>query len=189
MIPAREAARAINYHRSDALVVATSAALRDWHQVSQRRDLDIDLTDCMDRAPAVGLGLSLAQPSRRILVLDCDSTLRTDLASLATIGEAAPQNLVHFVLEDADHTSTDGVPIRGLDRIDFPGIARSAGYAHACRYDNLEEFLIGLEDIMRRPGPILVALKVVPDPEPPPFPARAMADGWAAVRNALRDRT
>ena len=185
MIPSREVARAINYHRSDALVVSTSAALRDWHQVSDRRDLDIDLTDCMDRAPAVGLGLSLAQPHRRILVLDCDATLRTDLASLATIGEAAPGNFVHFVLEDADHTSTDGVPIRGLDKVDFEGMARSAGYAHACRFDNLEELLIGMEEIMRRPGPILVAVKVIPDPEPAAFPDRNMADGWAEVRRAL----
>ncbi len=187
MIPSREVARAINYHRRESLVVSTSAALRDWHQVSDRRDLDIDLTDCMDRAPAVGLGLSIAQPNRRILVLDCDATLRTDLASLATIGEAAPTNLVHFVMEDADHTSTDGTPIRGLDRIDFEGMARSAGYAHACRYDNLEEFLIGMEEIMRRPGPILVAVRVMPGAEPPPFPERTMAQGWAEVRRALSD--
>ena len=186
MIPSREVARAINYHRQESLVVSTSAALRDWHQVSDRRDLDIDLTDCMDRAPAVGLGLSIAQPNRRILVLDCDATLRTDLASLSTIGEAAPANLVHFVLEDADHTSTDGTPIRGLDRIDFEGMARSAGYAHACRYDNLEELLIGLEDIMRRPGPVLVAVRVMPDAEPPPFPERTMAQGWAEVRQTLQ---
>lgn len=127
MIPSKEVARAINYHRQDALVVSTSAALREWHGVSERRELDVDLTDCMDRAPAVGLGLSLAQPNRRVLVLDCDATLRTDLASLATIGEAAPTNLVHFVLEDADHTSTDGMPITGVDRVDYQGMASSAG--------------------------------------------------------------
>ena len=185
MIPSREVARAISYHRRDALVVSTSAALRDWHQVSARRDLDIDLTDCMDRAPAVGLGLSIAQPNRRILVLDCDATLRTDLGGLATIGEAAPPNLVHFVLEDAVHTSTDGVPIRGQERIDFEGMARNAGYAHTCRYDNLEELLIGIEDVMRRPGPVLVLVKVLPDAEPSPFPERPMAAGWSAVRRAL----
>ena len=187
MIPSREAARAINYHRRDSLVVSTSAALRDWHNVSERRDLDIDLTDCMDRAPAVGLGLSLAQPNRRILVLDCDATLRTDLGSLATIGEAAPGNLVHFVLEDADHTSTDGVPIRGFDQVDFEGMARSAGYAHTFRFDNLEEFLIGLEDVMARPGPILVAVKVLPETELPAFPERSMVDGWAEVRRTLSE--
>lgn len=187
MIPSREVARAINYHRHDALVVSTSAALREWHHVSERRDLDVDLSDCMDRAPAVGLGLSLAQPDRQILVLDCDATLRTDLAGLATIGEVAPENLVHFVFEDADHRSTDGVPIVGLDRIDFEGMARSAGYAHACRYDKLEELLIGLEEIMRRPGPVLVAVKVIPEADPSPFPERSMANGWAEVRSSLAE--
>ncbi len=185
MIQSREVARAINYHREDALVVSTSAALREWHHVSERRDLDIDLTDCMDRAPAVGLGLSMAQPGRRVLVLDCDATLRTDLAGLATIGEVGPKNLVHFVFEDATHSSTDGVPIAGLDRIDFEGMARSAGYAHACRFDDLEEFLIGMEEIMRRPGPVLVAVRVAPDGEQSPFPERLMADGWAEVRRTL----
>ena len=185
----RDSDRAINYHRQDSLVVLTSAALRDWHNVSDRRELDIDLTDCMDRAPAVGLGLSLAQPDRRVLGLDCDATLRTDLASLATIGEATPSNFVHFVLEDADHTSTDGMPIRGLDQVDFEGMARSAGYAHTCRFDNLEEFPIGLEDIMARSGPTLVAVKVLPEPEPPAFPERTMADGWAEVRRALSEET
>ncbi len=189
MIPSHEVARAINYHRNDAVVVSTSSALRDWHRVSDRRELDVDLSDCMDRAPAVGLGLSLAQPGRRILVLDCDATLRTDLSSLATIGEAAPANLVHFVLEDADHTSTDGVPIPGLDNIDFEGMARSAGYASAHRFDDLEELLIGLERIMRETGPTLVTVKVLPNPEQPDFPTRPMAEGWAQVRSALTSDT
>ena len=61
MIPSMEATRAVNYHRKDALVVATSSALREWSVVSQRRDLDVDLKDCMDRAPAVGLGLALCK--------------------------------------------------------------------------------------------------------------------------------
>ena len=119
MIPSLEATKAINFHRQDALVVSTSSALRDWNQVSQRRELDVDLTDCMDRAPGVGLGLSLAQPGRKVLVLDCDTTLRTDLGSLATIGESKPENLVHFVFEDVAYSSTNGMPIRGLDNVNF----------------------------------------------------------------------
>lgn len=87
MIPSIEAARAINFHRKEAIVVSTSSALRDWNAVSDRRELDVDLTDCMDRAPGVGLGLSLAQPDKQVLVLDCDATIRTDLAAFATIGK------------------------------------------------------------------------------------------------------
>ena len=86
MIPSMEATKAVNYHRKDSLVVSTSSALREWSAISQRRDLDVDLTDCMDRAPAIGLGLALAQPGIKVLVLDCDATLRTDLSCMATTG-------------------------------------------------------------------------------------------------------
>jgi hypothetical protein len=40
---------------------------------------------------------------------------------------------------------------------------------------------------MQRHGPVLVAVKVIPDPEQPPLPDRAMAEGWAQVRRALAD--
>ena len=185
MIPSMEAARAVNYHRKDALVVATSAALRDWNAVSQRRDLDLDLSDCMDRAPAVGLGLALAQPGTKVMVLDCDATLRTDLGSLATIGESKPENLVHFVFEDASHRSTGGLPVKGVDAVDFVGMARGAGYVKTYQFDKLEEFFIGLEDVMAQPGPVFVLVKVFRDAELPSMPERSMAEGWAAMRQTL----
>ena len=185
MIPSMEATKAVNYHRRDSLVVATSAALREWSTVSQRRDLDIDLMDCMDRAPAVGLGLSLAQPQRKVLVLDCDATLRTDLGSLATIGESKPQNLVHFVFDDATYLSTDGLPIHGLDNVNFLAMAQGCGYAKTYQFDDLEEFFIGLETVMEQPGPVFVLVKVVRDAELPAFPQRTMAEGWATVRQTL----
>ncbi len=189
MIPSMEATKAINYHRNDALVVATSAALREWNVVSQQRNLDIDLSDCMDRAPAVGLGLALAQPDSKVLVLDCDATLRTDLGGLATIGESKPENLVHFVFDDATHVSTDGIPIKGLDNINWLSMAEGAGYAKLYQFDALEEFLIGLEEVMVQEGPVFVLVKVFREPEQLPFPERSMAESWGSVRETLLART
>ena len=185
MIPSMDATKAVSYHRKDSLVVSTSSALREWGVVSQRRDLDVDLTDCMDRAPAVGLGLALAQPDRKVLVLDCDATLRTDLGSLATIGESRPENLVHFVFDDATHVSTDGIPVEGLDNVNFASMAQGAGYSRTFRFDNPEEFFIGLEEVLKEPGPVFVVVKVIRDEEPAPFPERRMAEGWAEVRETL----
>jgi thiamine pyrophosphate-dependent acetolactate synthase large subunit-like protein len=180
-----EATKAVNFHRKDALVVSTSFALREWSQVSERRDLDVDLSDCMDRAPAIGLGLALAQPNEKILVLDCDSTLRTNLGGLATIGESSPENLVHFVFDDVTSASTSGLPIKGMDNLDLVQIAASSGYAKTYEFDKLEEFLIGLEDIMRQTGPVFVRVKVFRDGYQLPFPERTMAEGWAEVRENL----
>ncbi|MCH2675917.1 MAG: thiamine pyrophosphate-dependent enzyme [Dehalococcoidia bacterium] len=180
-----EATKAVNFHRNNALVVSTSSALRDWSQVSERRDLDVDISDCMDRAPAVGLGLALAQPESKVLVLDCDSTLRTNLGGLATIGESNPQNLVHFVFDDASSTSTSGIPIKEMDSLDLAQIANSSGYAKVYEFDKLEELLIGLEEIMRQTGPVFVRVKVFRTGEPNPYPDRSMAQSWAVVREHL----
>ena len=192
-IPYAEAARAVNYHRGGALVVSTSSALREWSRVSERRELDLDLMDCMDRAPAVGLGLALAQPSGKVLVLDCDATLRTNLGGLATIGESRPANLVHFVFDDASRTSTDGLPIKELDHLDLVRMAESSGYARAYHFDRLEELLIGLEEVLRptqdeQEGPIFVLVSVFQEGDAPAFPDRKMAEGWAQVREHLAGR-
>ena len=185
VIPSMEATKAVNFHRKDALVVSTSFALREWSQVSERRDLDVDLSDCMDRAPAVGLGLALAQPEGKVLVLDCDSTLRTNLGGLATIGESRPENLVHFVFDDVSSSSTSGLPIKEMDNLDLVQIAASSGYAKTYEFDKLEEFLIGLEEVMRQTGPVFVRVKVFRDGIQLPFPERSMAEGWAEVRENL----
>ena len=185
MIPSMEATKAVNFHRKDALVVSTSFALREWSQVSERRDLDVDLSDCMDRAPAVGLGLALAQPEGKVLILDCDSTLRTNLGGLATIGESNPENLVHFVFDDVSSSSTSGVRIKEMDNLDLAQIALSSGYAKTYEFDKLEEFLIGLEEVMRQTGPVFVRVKVFRDGIQLPFPERSMAEGWAEVRDLL----
>ena len=185
MIPAMEATKAVNFHRNGALVVSTSSALRDWSQVSERRDLDVDLSDCMDRAPAVGLGLALAQPDGKVLVLDCDATLRTNLGGLATIGESNPKNLVHFVFDDVSSTSTSGIPIKEVDNLDLTQIANSSGYAKTYEFDKLEELLIGLEEVMRETGPVFVRVKVFRTGDPSPYPERSMAQGWAQVRQSL----
>ncbi len=185
MISSIEATKAVNFHRNDALVVSTSSALRDWSQVSERRDLDVDLSDCMDRAPAVGLGLALAQPEGKVLVLDCDATLRTNLGGLATIGESNPENLVHFVFDDVTSSSTSGLPIKEMENLDLSQMALSSGYAKSYEFDKLEELLIGLEDVMRQKGPIFVRVKVFREGEPNPYPERTMAQGWAVVRETL----
>ncbi len=185
MIPSLEAIKAINSRRKNAVVVSTTVSLREWGSVSNRRELDIDLSDCMDKAPSVGLGIALSRPDRKVLVLDCDSTLRTNLSSLVTVGAVAPRNLVHVLFEDGTHVSTDGVPIPGLDKINFKALAEDGGYLKTYQFDNLEDLVIGLEDALEGDGPTFVSLKVVHDGDMPDYPARSMEESLKSVREAL----
>ena len=124
----------------------------------------------MDRAPGVGLGLSLAQPDKQVLVLDCDATLRTDLAAFATIGESKTSNLVHFVFEDLSNVSTEGLPVEGQNNIDLQAMALGAGYAGTYRLSDVEELFLGLESVLSQDGPILGMWVVGSYPYQLPFP-------------------
>ncbi len=186
MIPAREALQAISAHRRDAVTVATTTPLRLWGEISQRRDLDADLSDCMDKASSVGLGLALAQPHRQVMVLDSDTALRSNLASLATVGGACPPNMVHFVLEDKTRLPTDGMPIAPLEKLDYKRLAQESGYKQSFSFDNLEELVLGLEEVLQAPGPTFVSLQVAYDEQTlPDYPERRMRDSMAEVRKAL----
>ena len=66
----------------------------------------------MGGASSLGLGMALARPDRRVLVLDGDGSLLMQLGSLATVAGAAPRNLVHFLFKNGVyHTSgAQGIP-------------------------------------------------------------------------------
>ena len=185
MIPAREALQAIANRRGDAVAVATTTPLRLWGELSQRRDLDADLSDCMDKASSVGLGLALAQPDRQVMVLDSDTALRSNLAGLATVGGAAPANMVHFLLEDKTRLPTDGMPIGPLDKLDYKALAQDSGYKRVFSFDNLEELVLTLEEVLQGSGPTFVSLQVAYDIDLPDYPSRRMGESMAEVRRAL----
>lgn len=160
MISASEAVMAINKHRGDALVVGTMTPNRYWELVSDNPQLDLPIFGAMGKASSVALGLALACPDKKVLVLDGDGGLLMNLGSLVTIAGQQPSNLVHFVFEDGVYLTTGGQPIPGADSIDFAGIANNAGLKMTYVFDDLEEFVSELPVIMEQSGPTFVCLKV-----------------------------
>lgn len=170
MIPSLEAIKAIHQQRGQAIVVATMTGRQEWDAVSQSRSLDFPLVGCMGKASSFALGLALAQPRRKVVVIDGDGSLLMNLGSLVTVANKGPANYYHFVLEDGAYTSTGGQPIPGANKVSFAAMARAAGYAAAYDFDNLEEFVIEVGSILRHPGPLLVCLKVKHQEIPPSEP-------------------
>ena len=185
MIPSAEAIKAIVPWRGNAVVVSASTALRQWSVMSDRRELDVDLSDSMGRAPSVALGIALAQAGRKVLVLDTDSALRTNLDSLVTVGGLKPENLAHFLFEDSTNLSTGGLPIPGLGQINYRALAEDAGYSQTYQFDNLEDLVLNLEDVMAQAGPVLVSLKVTYGVELPDYPSRTTGESLKTVKETL----
>lgn len=160
MIPGADALRWLASQRGEALVVATMTTSRLWPAVSQRKDLDLPVSNCMGKASSVGLGVALAQPDRQVWVLDGDGSLAMNLGSLLSIAQAHPANLVHFVFDDGAYTTVGGSPVPAARLADYAGIARAAGYAAAERFDDLATLQTRLPALLGGSRPLLVALDI-----------------------------
>ena len=114
-----------------------------------------------------GLGLALGRPDKRVIVLDGDGSLLMNLGTLVTIANAAPKNLVHCVCENGTYETNGAVPIPRAGSVDFPGIARAAGYPKAYEFADLQEWDQEVDGILKEEGPVLVDLKMEPGEDYP----------------------
>ena len=153
------ALRALAARRTDQIVVPTMTALAGWHAI-QQSDLDMPCVGAMGSASSMALGLAIARPERQVWVLDGDGSLLMQLGSLATIGEAAPSNLYHFVFHNGVYAFSGDQEIPGGREIDFSLMARAAHYSAAFVFDDAESLSTGLNDVFEAPGPVMIQLKL-----------------------------
>ena len=165
MITMNDALRLIEERREDAIVVSVATGSRGWSEVSRNKSLDLPASGAMGKASSVALGLCLARPDRKVIVIDGDGGLLMNLGTLVTVSGQAPENLYHFVLDNLVYAVTGGQPVPNPGGFNFVGLARAAGYAAAYEFDDLEEFATSIDEVMESKGPVLVSLATVPEIE------------------------
>ena len=173
-----DAVRIMDEHRGDGVFVATMNANNvtfGLPTVTTHERLDLPLSGCMGKASSVGLGLALAQPDRKVIVLDGDGSLLMNLGTIVTISNKAPENFYHFVFDNGVYAVTGGQPIPGAENASFEGMAREAGYAATYEIDDTEELSTRIDSILQQKGPVLVCLKVTPEIENTPIQDRPRA--------------
>jgi len=124
----REAVAEILKRRGDALVVAGLGAPCWDTAAAGEHPLNFYTWGGMGGAAMIGLGLALAQPRRRVLVITGDGEMLMGLGALATIGVQQPRNLAVIVMDNEHYGETGmqqthtrlGVDLAGtlLDHVD-----------------------------------------------------------------------
>lgn len=110
----------------DLLLATTGYTGRELYALDDRPN-QLYMVGSMGCAASLGLGLALAQPARRVVVLDGDGALLMRMGVLATVGYERPANLVHVLLDNGVHESTGGQATVSRS-VDFPAIAAACGY-------------------------------------------------------------
>lgn len=145
----------------DDIVVSTYSSAFEWLAI-RPHPLNYVAVGAMGLASSHALGLALAMPQRRIVVLDGDGSLLMNLGTLVTIAAAAPKNLIHFVSRNGSYEANGGHPIPAQGVLDFAGIARCAGYRRVESFSTLPTFADNAPALLAFPGPTFVELHLEP---------------------------
>ncbi len=114
----------------------------------------------MGLASSVGLGLAMAQPARRVFVLDGDGSLLMNLGSLATIGWERPPNLVLVVWDNESYATTGGQDTATKHGADLAATAHALGIIGSLTVRTKGELDQAVSRAMREPGPWTIVAKV-----------------------------
>lgn len=83
----------------------------------------------MGLAVPIGLGVALAQPARRVFVLEGDGSLLMQLGSLGTVAAAAPGNLAIVAFDNGMYHITGKQKTLTAGTVDLVAVAKGAGLA------------------------------------------------------------
>ncbi len=146
------------------VVIATTGFTgRELYAIADRAN-HLYMVGSMGCAPALGLGLALARPDLRVVVIDGDGAALMRLGNLATVGAYAQGNLIHILLDNGVHDSTGGQATVSAT-MSFAGVAAACGYAQVAQGEGLGllERCLGGKDLQ---GPRFLQLQTRPGAGP-----------------------
>lgn len=142
------------------LVVTSLSGQRvEWGHLSNR-EADLMLGS-MGNALAVGLGLALALPHRKVIIFESDGSLLLSLFNLPTLANLNPPNLAVFVFDNQSYSGTRiSYPTATAGKTDLAAVAKGAGIDHAVTVRNLEAFQKEATAALKENGLRFVVCKV-----------------------------
>jgi len=155
---------------ADAIITSMGAA-REWMALGAA-PLDLPLVpSSMGTAPSIGLGLALAQPWRRVIVVNGDGAMLMNLGALVSITAAAPKNLTLILEDNGVYEVTGAQPTAGSPAgrsdgfsVDFLAVARASGFRSVFHFSDAVEWARSIERVLDADGPNFVLLDVAPVP-------------------------
>lgn len=156
----------------DDLLVIAGLGSSNWDiTAAGDRPLNMPLWGSMGAPVGMGLGLAMAQPTKRVLVITGDGDMLMSLGSLATVATQMPENLAIVVLDNekfgetgnqATHTSPrNNGPTDSGAGTDLAMIARGCGIADATTVREAGEVAELVKDVRSKKGPVFRIVKVM----------------------------
>lgn len=118
--------------------------------------------DSMGLALPLALGLAVAQPSRRVVVVEGDGATLMHMGALVTVGAVKPANLTVLLIQNGVHAASGGQALTN-PALDLAALARASGIGHAMNLAHPKALAAALDDSAE--GPRVLVLATAPDIE------------------------
>lgn len=127
---------------SDPIISTTGKASRELFEIraadGQEHKYDFLTVGSMGHSSSIALGIALNKPNTKIWCIDGDGAVLMHMGAMAVIGETAPKNLVHIVINNGAHETVGGMPTVAA-KIDLVAVAKGCGYPEAVCVDTYEK--------------------------------------------------
>lgn len=172
--------------RGDLLVVSGLGAPSYDVAAAGDHERNFYLWGAMGSAAMLGLGLALAQPAVRVLVVTGDGEMLMGLGAFATIALQKPANLTIVVLDNESYGETGGQASHTAHGVELSAIAKACGIADARVITTMAE-VDALAARLRAPskGPRVATIKIDSADVAKVLPPRDGAWLMARTRGAL----
>jgi thiamine pyrophosphate-dependent acetolactate synthase large subunit-like protein len=181
----RDVVRALLKDRKELLVVAGLGSTAWDITAAGDHELSFPMWGAMGQAAMMGLGLALAQPKRRVLVITGDGEMLMGLGALATIGVQQPANLTVVVIDNARYGETGMQATHTASGVDLAATAKACLFGNALTVTGEKELPRVKKLIHQTRGPNFVVVKVIAEKIPLVLPPREGALLKARFRRAL----
>jgi thiamine pyrophosphate-dependent acetolactate synthase large subunit-like protein len=168
----REVVSALLADRGDLLVVSGLGSTTYDCAAAGDHPLNFYLWGAMGGAAMIGLGLALAQPKRRVLVVTGDGEMLMGIGALATIAVKRPPNLAIAVIDNERYGETGMQATHTAAAVDLAAMALGAGFAKAMTVSGEAPLADAIRLLRKEPGPVLAVIKVAALRDPFVLPPR-----------------
>ncbi|MGE0590586.1 MAG: phosphonopyruvate decarboxylase [Cyclobacteriaceae bacterium] len=140
------------------LLATTGKTGRELFEVADKPN-HLYMVGSMGCISSLGLGLAMAQPSKKVIVIDGDGSAIMRMGSFTTNAYYQPTNLLHIVLDNNTHDSTGGQATVSHN-IDFVEHAASVCYPAAQQVNGLDELTKSIVKWQMQGGLTLLHLRI-----------------------------
>jgi thiamine pyrophosphate-dependent acetolactate synthase large subunit-like protein len=156
----------IGDHKDFLIVTGLAGTSKDLGHLTQDGDHLFTLAGAMGAACTVGLGLALAQPTRKVLVATGDGELLMNLGSLATISVLNPPNLSILCVDNGHYGETGYQQSHTSLGVDLETVAQGTGIKTTRTVETEDQIPEAARVLRESNGSSFVVLRVKPTDSP-----------------------